>query len=118
MVTNREELERDAAIKILSNRLQKGQTVYTYLASVSRTGMSRQIGVLIAGDGYDGKPIILNISGWVADALGWKWDRNRGTLKVRGGGDGHGLPCGEQPVEGDVRRRRLRTEAPVGLSAP
>jgi hypothetical protein len=60
---------------------RKDRTVYTNLLHVSRSGMYRVIGVMIM---RNNKPI--DISGWVAKALGWGYDRDKNGVKVSGAG--------------------------------
>lgn len=83
--TKAEQERIEQAVTNLREMLKQGQTVYTYLASVSRSGMSREIGVLIPSTNSSGEPTVRNISGWVADALDWKWT-DRGAVKVGGAG--------------------------------
>lgn len=72
-------LYRDQSIKVLRNLLSPGQTVYTSIKSVSRSGMSRVIRVhVVEGN------TIRNISGHVATALNWNGDQD--GVKVSGCG--------------------------------
>lgn len=57
---------REQNIRNLLGILKPGQTVYTSVKTVSRSGMSRVIRLYVA----DGN-IIRNISGYVANALDW-----------------------------------------------
>lgn len=59
--------ERDEAIAKLREWLKPGDTVYTILRYVSRSGMQREIGVVILKDGTDLHPNYL-----VAKALGYR----------------------------------------------
>lgn len=71
--------DQQHAIKSLKAILKPGDSVYTILKHVSKSGMSRDIDVVIV-DGED----IKNISYWVACALDYKLN-NRG---IRVGGCG------------------------------
>jgi hypothetical protein len=72
--------ERDAAVARLREWLRPGDTVHTILRHVSRSGMRREIGVVILGaDGSDLHPNYL-----VAKALGERLNK-RGDGVVVGG---------------------------------
>jgi hypothetical protein len=73
--------ERDAAIAHLRDILPRGATVYTIVKHVSRSGMARDIAAIagLPGGGLE------NISGYVADAIGWRWMDN-GAVRVAGCG--------------------------------
>lgn len=58
-----------------------GSTVSTMTLHVSQSGMTRAIAVLAAVDGE-----VLNVSGWVALALGWKLHRAHMAVTVKGCG--------------------------------
>lgn len=78
---------KDSAIKVLRELLPPGTRVYTTLRHRSRSGMQRQIGVLIpVADYYDGRPAIRDISHIVACALGLRRNPDTGGLIVRGAG--------------------------------
>ena len=76
------EEEYSALVKELKDHLKPGDTVYTKLNHVSRSGMSRSIEVLIF---RDNKP--LNLTYDVSQLLDYKIDKNHGYgLKVGGCG--------------------------------
>lgn len=82
------EKRREQSIKILRKLLPVGTTVYTVLNSVSSSGMSRHITVIIARHGNKNskrKPFIQNISAYVSDICGYKWNGD-GSLTVGGCG--------------------------------
>lgn len=65
--------ERDEAIAQLRECLKPGDTVYTVLKHRSRSGMQREIAVLLVADATDGSgPYARNASYRVATALGWR----------------------------------------------
>lgn len=68
------------AVKSLRKMLRPGDTVYTRVDSVSRSGMSRNISAFI-GRGRD----VINITYLVSKVIGWSLS-NRGSLKVSGCG--------------------------------
>lgn len=55
-MTKAQKAERDDAIAKLREWIKPGDTVYTILRSVSRSGMSREIAVVIMRDGSDLHP--------------------------------------------------------------
>lgn len=77
--------ERDGrkveAIKHLRNLLKPGTTVYSVLRHVSQSGMTRRIDfyTVVKGD-------IVCISGWIADATGYRRSKNHDGLVVQGCG--------------------------------
>lgn len=73
------ELHRAQRVEILRNLIKPGQTVYTQIVSVSKTGMSRVIRLHIVDDGK-----IVGITGYAATVLGWSGDAD--GLKVTGCG--------------------------------
>lgn len=73
--------ERQEAIDSLRNIIKAGDTVYTNLVSVSRSGMSRKISIHIVKDGQ-----IRNITYNVGKAIDYALDRERFALKVGGCG--------------------------------
>ena len=74
--------QRDEAIKNLRDTLQPGDTIYTVLRHVSRSGMSRTIDVYII---RDNEPRYLSY--WAAHALGWTLNNgNKEGIKVGGCG--------------------------------
>ena len=78
----RKDAERQEAIGRLREWLKPGDTVYTIVRHVSRSGMQRTIDCI----GID-KPDQIHAYGWnVAKALGWSFDRDREGVKVSGCG--------------------------------
>jgi len=65
----------------LRDLLPPGSTAYTVLRKVSRSGMMRHIAVIAMEDGQP-----RDITGWVGLAIGEKWDRGTGGIKVGGCG--------------------------------
>lgn len=79
--------ERTEALARLREWLKPGDTVWTVLRHVSRSGMQRTVSlVLIEDDGRGNGPELRDIDGTVARALGLPFDRDRGGVKVRGAG--------------------------------
>lgn len=85
---------RQEAIDRLKQWIKPGDTLYTQLKSVSRSGMSRVIQVVkihcrpepdVDGNAST-EPEILYLGYNVAQALDWKYDREREGVKVSGGG--------------------------------
>ena len=60
--------------------LAPGDTVYTVLRHVSASGMSRNISLLVAAIGDDGKPYVRDISNLAAQAMGDKVSQNGGII--------------------------------------
>jgi len=60
--------ERQEAIDRLREILKPGDTVYTIVKHVSRSGMLRHIELYVIKDNEPQR-----LSGWAADALGWRW---------------------------------------------
>lgn len=75
MVSKRQSAEREEAIALLRETLKPGSTVYTSVAHVSRSGMSREI-KLYAIEG--GEPAWL--SGLVARAVGLRLGKRDGVI--------------------------------------
>lgn len=74
--------QRDEAIQELRSLLQPGDTVYTVLRHVSRSGMSRNIDLYVF---RDNEPLYL--SWWAAKALGWTINQGKNEgIKVSGCG--------------------------------
>ena len=77
--------ERDGrkveAIKHLRKLLKPGTTVYSVLRHVSASGMTRRIDfyTVVKGD-------IVCLSGWIADATGYRRSKNHDGLVVQGCG--------------------------------
>lgn len=103
-MTKLEQQERDEAIAKLREWLKPGDTVYTVLRHVSRSGMQREIAVVVM---KDGQPLHPNYS--VAKALGCRQGKRDGLI-IGGCGmdmgfhlvyslsrtlfpDGFGVPC-------------------------
>ena len=75
------EQERGEYTDRLRDILSPGDTVYTILRKVSRSGMMRHISLVIIEDGQP-----RDITGWAGLAMGTPWDRNSGGIKVGGCG--------------------------------
>ena len=73
--------DKQSSTEKLLELLKPGDTVYTILRHVSRSGMSRVIDLVIMSDG---KP--LSISGWAAHVTDNRLDRDRRGLKTSGAG--------------------------------
>ena len=67
--------------EVLLRWLKPGDTIYTVLRHVSRSGMSRKIDLYKI---EDGQPIFL--TGHAARVLGDRWDRDTGGIVVQGCG--------------------------------
>lgn len=76
-----EDREMEEAIERLTGILKAGDTVYTILRHVSRSGMLRAISPILI---REGEP--LDLTHYVAKALGLKIDRNNYGVKVGGCG--------------------------------
>ena len=71
-LTAKEKRENEAqAVATLQGILTPGDRVTTVLKKVLRSGMSRQIAVMVCRDGQ-----VSNVSGLVSDALGLRWNDN------------------------------------------
>jgi|SRR5688572_3391708 len=69
----------------LADKFKPGDTVYTVLRHVSRSGMQRSVGVVqVNGAAYDW-------SGWVARLLGHRFDDRRGGVIMGGCGTDMGF---------------------------
>ena len=77
--------EKLEAIDYLRTILEPGDTVYTILRHVSRSGMMRVIGAVLMSDARQTNGP-LDITPWVAKALGEPLDRDRWGVKARGAG--------------------------------
>lgn len=73
--------DRAAAVAALREMLTPGDTIYTVLRHVTRSGMSRSIDCYVMRDGV---PVWL--SRRVAIATGLSWDSKREAVKVSGCG--------------------------------
>ena len=74
---------RETAIDHLRRVLQPGQTVYTILRHVSRSGMSRDISLVIVQDGK-----LTDITAWAGEVLGYRRTDRHGSWALRVGGCG------------------------------
>ena len=81
-MAKKNETEQVEAIRALREMgLRPGSTIYTQVTHVARSGMSRTIECFVVVDGG-----IVNISGYVAHAIGESRDHKRGGLRVSGCG--------------------------------
>jgi len=78
MATKKELAERQEAIEELRAMLKPGQTIYTVLRHVSKSGMSRDISLHI-GAGSD----VQTITWLAARALGWQLKEVHGSNAIR-----------------------------------
>lgn len=89
-MTRAQQAERAEALERLREWLKPGDTVYTILRHVSRSGMQRTIDVVhfdargATHDGRQGTPLHLGYN--IAQALGMSYDRQREGVKVGGCG--------------------------------
>ena len=74
-LTKAQQAERAEAIEQLRQWLKPGDTVYTILRHVSRSGMQREIGVVILKDGCDMHPNYL-----VSQAIGARLGKRDGVI--------------------------------------
>jgi len=74
-MTKAQQSERDEFIAKLRETLKPGDTLYTVLRSVSRSGMSRVIDVYHFTTGDDGKLSKSWLSYWIAKACGLSFQR-------------------------------------------
>lgn len=77
--------DKDFARARLAEMLKPGDRIATSVMHVSRSGLSRSIGLQIAII-EDGKPRVCDISWQVAAALGWRFDNKNGGVSVSGCG--------------------------------
>lgn len=83
-MTKAEKEEQAEAIERLRDFLSPGDTVYTILRHVAKSGMSRLVSVVVIPEG-EREPF--DITTWVARALQvYKMDRDRHALRVQGCG--------------------------------
>lgn len=77
---------REQSIELLRKRLSDARTqmVYTLNRSVSSSGMQRQVSCFIVEQGT-----ISDVSGYVAVALDWSWDKTGGVVVDGCGMDMH-----------------------------
>ncbi len=74
--------------RLLEEYLTDTRTVYTVLRSVSASGMTRHISLVVAGVGNDGKPAVYDITYHASKVLGEKLQERNGhrTIRVNGCG--------------------------------
>jgi hypothetical protein len=74
--------------RLLEEYLTDTRTVYTVLRSVSASGMTRHISLVVAAIGNDGDPALYDITYHAAKVLGDKLNERNGyrTIKVNGCG--------------------------------
>ncbi len=77
---------RQEAIDRLKQWIKPGDTLFTQLKSVSRSGMSRVIQVVKITCGENGEPSLSYLGYNIAQAMDWKYDTNHGGVKVGGCG--------------------------------
>lgn len=82
------ELDRQEAIIYLQSLLKPGDTVYTTVSNVSRSGMSRHISCYIPVEdkNYGNGKHIKDITHWVGLAAGYRRSTKSGALVVGGCG--------------------------------
>lgn len=73
--------EKEYARERLKELIRPGDTVFTILRHVSRSGMSRVIDVVVFKDNH-----VFNIGSLVAKFLGYAYDAKREGVKVDGAG--------------------------------
>lgn len=78
--------ERDEARATLLKYLKPGDTVYTILRSVSKSGMRRVISVLVLRNGPDDRAQAYHLNFAAATLLGLKQDQHNDGLVVDGAG--------------------------------
>ena len=84
--TKTQEAERQEAIAWFREHTKPGDTIYTILESVSRSGMSRQIRVLVPYVGEDGQPGFFHPNYSAAKILGLRQGKRGDGLIVGGCG--------------------------------
>lgn len=82
--------EKDEAIARLREWIKPGDTLFTVLRHVSRSGMNRVIEV-VKIDCTDGEAKTLHLGYNVAMAVGYTYDRGRDGIKVGGCGSDMGF---------------------------
>jgi|SRR3990167_949379 len=90
-MTKRQQQERAEARERLLKWLKPGDTVYTVLRHVSRSGMQRELGVvLLKIDKQATEPrfkiVDLHVNDPVARVLGWRVSKDRDAVVVNGCG--------------------------------
>lgn len=87
MTNTQKDLKKSEAIEHLKKLLKPTDTVYTVLRHVSGSGMTRDItAIAIIINERTGKAMPLNISYYVADALGWTFKDDNSAVRVGGCG--------------------------------
>lgn len=81
MTTKEKQAEKEYALNYLHEQLKPGDTIYTVLRHVSKSGMSRSIQLLISR-----KSSLIDITWYAARALDDKIDQNYGGIKIGGCG--------------------------------
>ncbi len=76
----RKEAERQEAVEQLRKWIKPGDTVYTIIRHVSRSGMQREIGVVLLTKGDDGRQVDLHPNYLVAKALGERQGKRDGVI--------------------------------------
>lgn len=80
-------MTKEHAMEQLNKWIKRGDTVYTVLRHVTRSGMNRSISLIHI---RDGEPH--DISGFAAAAIDcWKFDQKNGGIKIDGGGEDKGF---------------------------
>jgi hypothetical protein len=79
------EFEQADAVVRLKGWIKPGDTLHTQIKTVSRSGMSRVIQVIKIGCD-NGKPSLDYLGYTIAQAMEWKYDREREGVKVGGCG--------------------------------
>jgi hypothetical protein len=93
-MTKTSKAEREEAIAKLRQWLKPGQTVYTVLESVSPSGMSRWIRIVLLETDDKGMPYATHPNHAVATALGLRQDRKHEGMRI----DGCGMDMGFEIV--------------------
>lgn len=81
MNANSSSAQAQEARESLAKLVSRGDTVYTILRHVSRSGMSRSISMFVI---KDGEPVELDY--WASRLLGNRFDQDNGGLKIGGAG--------------------------------
>lgn len=72
--------ERDESLARLREWIKPGDTVYTILRNVSRSGMQREIGIVLLSNEKNGRPIDLHPNHAVAVVLGERLGKRDGVI--------------------------------------
>lgn len=78
-------MQAEAIIR-LKDWIKPGDTLYTEIKNVSRSGMSRVIQVIKISCGDNGEPSLSYLGYNIAQGLGWSYDKSREGIKVGGCG--------------------------------